>query len=120
MTAGTFAGCGGRPAADADETGVPSGDETGAKTDGQKGEQGNSEGNLDNESTAMGRYVETVVDISESTSRSYSITALADERLVILDETAGQLIRGEQLYFQYGGCAGRDSGGALLGQRSVR
>ena len=36
MTAGTFAGCGGRPAADADETGVPSGDETGAKTDGQK------------------------------------------------------------------------------------
>lgn len=92
MTAGTFAGCGGRSAADADETGAPSGDETGAKKDGQKGEQGNSEGNLDNESTAMGRYVETVVDISESTSRSYSITALADERLVILDETAGQLI----------------------------
>ena len=93
VTAGLFGGCGGgRPAASTDETGVSSVDETGTKKDGQTGETGIGEENLDNEPTAMGRYVETVADLPESASRSYSITALSDGRLLILDEGAGQLV----------------------------
>lgn len=93
VTAGTLAGCGGgSPTASTDEAGTSLADETGAENDGQNGETGTDEGNSDNEPTAMGRYVETTVDVSENTSRSYNITALTDGRLVILDETAGQLI----------------------------
>jgi ABC-type glycerol-3-phosphate transport system substrate-binding protein len=93
MTAGVLGGCGGgRPAASTDETGVSSVDETGAENDVRSGETGTGEENSDNEPAAMGRYVETTVDVSENTSRSYNITVLTDGRLVILDETAGQLI----------------------------
>lgn len=94
MTAALFVGCGGGGAASStgeqgtaeEGVGTPSG--TG-QVDGKT--QADSEGKTD-EPAAMGRYVETAVDISESTSRSYSITTLADGRLLILDETAGQLI----------------------------
>ncbi len=93
MTAGVLDGCGGgTPAASTDETGASSVDEKGTKKDGQTGETGIGEENLDNEPTAMGRYVETVADLPESASRSYSITALSDGRLLILDEGAGQLV----------------------------
>ena len=93
MTAGVLGGCGGgRPAASTDETGVSSVDETGAENDVRSGETGTGEENSDNEPAAMGRYVETTVDVLENTSRSYNITVLTDGRLVILDETAGQLI----------------------------
>ncbi|MCI8323870.1 MAG: hypothetical protein HFI54_09520, partial [Lachnospiraceae bacterium] len=93
ITAGTLAGCGGgSPTASTDGTGASSADQTGAENDVRSGETGTGEENSDNEPTAMGRYVETTVDVSENTSRSYNITVLTDGRLVILDETAGQLI----------------------------
>ena len=93
ITAGTLAGCGGgSPTASTDGTGASSADQTGAESDVRSGETGTGEENSDNEPTAMGRYVETTVDVSENTSRSYNITVLTDGRLVILDETAGQLI----------------------------
>lgn len=87
MTAGLLGGCGGSSAAPAGEQGAAS--ETGAGI--ESGAQGGKE-TSESEPTAMGRYVETAVDISENTSRSYNITTLADGRLLILDETAGQLL----------------------------
>lgn len=90
ITAGTLAGCGG--GSPTDETGASSADETGAENDVRSGETGTDEGNSDNEPTAMGRYVETTVELPESASRSYTITALTDGRLLVLDEGAGQLI----------------------------
>lgn len=92
MMVGTFAGCGGGSAASTDESGASAEDGTGTKEDAQSGEVQTGGETTDNEPTAMGRYVETAVDISENTSRSYNITVLTDGRLVILDETAGQLI----------------------------
>lgn len=92
MMAGTFAGCGGGPAASTDKPDAVAEDGTGTKEDASNGEAQADGETADNEPTAMGRYVETTVDISESTSRSYNITLLADGRLLILDETAGQLI----------------------------
>ena len=92
MMAGTLAGCGGSPAASTGEPGASAEDGTGTKDDGQKEETETGQEASDNEPTAMGRYVETAVDVSENTSRSYNIRLLADGRLLILDETAGQLI----------------------------
>lgn len=143
MTAGVLGGCGGgRPAASTDETGVSSVDETGAENDVRSGETGTGEENSDNEPAAMGRYVETTVDVLENTSRSYNITVLTDGRLVILDETAGQLISADgginwevvsipgidnmkvftenNYIFSMAAASGRDGGGALFGQCSVR
>lgn len=90
MTAVALFGCGGSPAASTEEPGTAE-DGTGTKGSAQSGETQTGEETSGDEPTAMGRYVETAVDISESTSRSYNITTLADGRLLILDETAGQL-----------------------------
>lgn len=94
MMVGFLGGCGsGGAAPSTGETGTSAEDGTGkntdAQTDGQKQENGED---AENEPTAMGRYVETMVDVSEQTSRSYRITVLADGRLQILDDAAGQLI----------------------------
>ncbi len=92
MTAETLAGCG------QGESGATSGTQDSGIEQGKAsdilggGEAQKDEGTSGDEPTAMGRYVETTVDISESTSRSYNITVLTDGRLVILDETAGQMI----------------------------
>ena len=84
ITAGTLAGCGGgSPTASTDGTGASSADQTGAENDVRSGETGTGEENSDNEPAAMGRYVETTVDVSENTSRSYNITVLTDGRLVL-------------------------------------
>ena len=92
MTAGVLDGCGGgTPAASTDETVASKADETG-KDDVQQGSSGTDAEESGKEPTAMGRYVETVTDLPESVSRSYSITALSDGRLLILDEGAGQLV----------------------------
>lgn len=91
VTAGTLFGCGGSPAASTEGPGAAAEDSTEAKPDAQSGKGQADEGTSEREPTAMGRYVETAVDISEQTSRSYNITTLADGRLLILDETAGQL-----------------------------
>lgn len=90
MTAAALFGCGGSPAASTEEPGTAE-DGTGTKGSAQSGETQTDEETSGDEPTAMGRYVETAVDISEQTSRSYNITTLADGRLLILDETAGQL-----------------------------
>lgn len=91
LLAGVFAGCGGSsPSMDGTETSAERG--AGKKTNTQREGKETEEGTLENEPAAMGRYVETTVDISEQTSRSYRITTLADGRLLILDDAAGQLI----------------------------
>lgn len=92
MLAGLLAGCGNGGVSSTGEEKTTAEDGTG-KTDTQTdaGKQANADGD-GSEPAAMGRYVETLVDISENTSRSHNITALADGRLVILDDSAGQLI----------------------------
>ena len=91
MTAAALFGCGSSPAASTEEPGTAE-DSTGTKGSAQSGETQTGEEPSRDEPTAMGRYMETAVDISEQTSRSYNITTLADGRLLILDETAGQLL----------------------------
>lgn len=92
MTAVLPGGCGGKtPGASTDGQGVSKADETG-KDDVQQGTSGTDAEGSGNEPTAMGRYVETVAELPESASRSYSITALSDGSLLILDEGAGQLV----------------------------
>lgn len=92
MIAGALSGCGGSPAASTEEPGAAAEDGTGTEPDAQGGREQAGDGTSESEPTAMGRYVETAVDISGQTSRSYNISTLADGRLVILDEGAGQLI----------------------------
>lgn len=96
MTAAMLFGCGGATPSTG-ETGTSAeggkGKNTDAPVEGQKQEGGED---AENEPTVMGRYVETIVDVSEQTSRSYKITALADGRLVILDDAAGQLISSDK------------------------
>lgn len=92
MLAGTLAGCGNGVSLSAGEPGA--GDSAGAQdgageAGGKKQTAGDGSGS---EPVAMGRYMETAVDISEKASYSLNITTLADGRLVILDGMAGQLI----------------------------
>lgn len=87
LAAGALGGCGGKDTAAGTESKTPPSEGTKEEQAGTETEEGESDAPV-----AMGRYVETAVDVSEETSRSYNITALADGRLVILDETAGQLI----------------------------
>lgn len=96
MTAVTLFGCGGSPSASTEEPGAAAEDGTGTKGSAQGGETQTGGETSGDEPTAMGRYVETAVDISENTSRSYNITTLADGRLLILDETAGQLLSSDE------------------------
>lgn len=93
MLAGMLVGCGnGGTEPSAGGTGAAADSavkKADAQTDDGNGTDGEGAGS---EAAAMGRYVETTVDISENTSRSHNITALADGRLLILDDGAGQLI----------------------------
>lgn len=91
LTCVGVSGCGKSPAEDkaAPET-VGSGTEHGSGGVGIVGgsdEAGGKEG-----PAAMGRFVETVVDISEQMGRSYGITPLADGSLLILNDKTGRLI----------------------------
>lgn len=88
MLAGILGGCGNGAASSTGEPGTTAGD----SADAQSGKRQADEEDGADGPVAMGRYVETQVDISENTSRSLNITALADGRLVILDDGAGQLI----------------------------
>lgn len=91
LTAGLFAGCGGEQAGSGTE------DTTKTKGEAKEGQKDTeTEEDKSGEPVAMGRYVETMVDISEQTSRSYRITVLADGRLQILDDAAGQLISSDK------------------------
>ncbi len=93
MTLSMLVGCGnGDATSPADGTGAAAADGTANKADAQGGGNGADGEDAGSEPAAMGRYVETTVDISENTSRSLNITTLADGRLLILDDGAGQLI----------------------------
>lgn len=93
MLTGMLAGCGnGGTASSTDGSGTAAADGTANKADTQGGGNGGDGEDAGSEPAAMGRYVETTVDISENTSRSLNITTLADGRLLILDDGAGQLI----------------------------
>lgn len=96
MLAGALSGCGKGGAASqtgeqktaaGDSTGVQGG--TGQTEDGETQEDGDDaeEGPI-----AMGRYVETAVDISEQVGNAHGITLLADGRLLIPEEKTGMLI----------------------------
>lgn len=92
LTAGTLAGCG-----KGGTDGLSDGQDSAKEEDEATGISGGGEAGQDMEAaesgkTAMGRYVETTVELPESATRSYTITALTDGRLLVLDEGAGQLI----------------------------
>jgi len=92
LVTGVLGGCGnGSPAAstkgaDSTKEGTTSGTQTGTE-DTQAGIEGTG-----NENKAMGRYVESSVDVSEYTTLSCGVTQLSDGRFVILDKEAGMLV----------------------------
>ncbi|MDE7179515.1 MAG: extracellular solute-binding protein [Lachnospiraceae bacterium] len=94
MLMGMLVGCGNSSTEpSADGTGAASVDGEAKQADAQTGSENGADGEgAGSEPAAMGRYVETTVDISENSSRPHNITALADGRLLILDDGAGQLI----------------------------
>ncbi len=88
LTAGFLGGCGGgETGAVTEDKAVPEEPEAAGEgqTDTRSGE-GESK-----EPVAMGRYVETAVELPDL-GRSHGITALVDGRLLILDEAAGQML----------------------------
>lgn len=93
MLAGTLVGCGNSGKTPSAEGTGTAADGEAKKADVQTGSGNGTDGEeAGSEPAAMGRYVETTVDISENSSRPHCITALADGRLLILDDGAGQLI----------------------------
>lgn len=95
MLAGVLGGCGNGAASQTGERGTAAKDTAGAQGGTGQAADGNTQtdgGDAADEPTAMGRYVETQVDISETAGRSYGITVLADGRLLIPEEKTGQLL----------------------------
>lgn len=96
MMVGFLGGCGsGGAAPSTGETGTSAEDGTGkntdAQTDGQKQENGED---AENEPTAMGRYVETMVDVD--TGQIMDLRELSDGRLALLEDGAeGRWISGD-------------------------
>lgn len=86
VAAGLLGGCGGQ----AQQEGASPGNSTGGSA--QSGGSGEQNGEENGAPTAMGRYVETQVDLPEYGYKSYGITVLTDGSLLIPDESAGQLI----------------------------
>lgn len=95
MTAGLPGGCGKNGQTGAPGTqGAASEKTDGANTsDMETGEVDEKDGAPeDGGTTAMGRYIETTIDLSEYVTRDHCLTQLADGSLLILDEKAGQII----------------------------
>lgn len=93
MLAGILGGCGkGGTASQTDGQGTAVGDGTGSQNGSGQSDDGKSSDGSGNEAAAMGRYVETAVELAEKASYPLNIAELADGRLVILDGLAGQLI----------------------------
>lgn len=96
MLAGALSGCGkGGAASQTGEQKTAAGDRTNAQ--GGTGQAADGETQADDADAAdgpvaMGRYVETQVDILETVGRAYGITVLADGRLLIPEEKTGMLI----------------------------
>lgn len=91
VAAGLLGGCGGNGQTNAPESqGAASGDADGADAAGTgDGAGGTSE---DGEATAMGRYVESTIDLSAYVTKDFAVTELADGTLLVLDEKAGQIV----------------------------
>ena len=94
MLAGILSGCGKGEAPQSGEQGMAAND--GTDTQGSAGQsdvamQSNDE-EAEDGTAAMGRYVETAVDISEQVGNAHGITLLADGRLLIPEEKTGMLI----------------------------
>lgn len=95
MLAGVLGGCGNGAASQTGERGTAAKDTAGAQGGTGQAADGNTQADGEDaadEPVAMGRYVETQVDISETAGRSYGITVLADGRLLIPEEKTGQLL----------------------------
>ncbi|MDE7232987.1 MAG: hypothetical protein K2N37_07955, partial [Lachnospiraceae bacterium] len=93
VAAGLLGGCGGGGPANAPGTQGAASGETVAPNAGEGtegGENGGSEG--EGEATAMGRYIESTMDLSEYVTRDHGVTQLSDGSLLVLDEKAGQII----------------------------
>lgn len=93
MAAGLLGGCGGGGQTNAPGTqGAASGDMDGANTTDTVTGSGASGASEDGEVTAMGRYMESAIDISEYVTRDFGVTQLSDGSLLVLDEKVGQII----------------------------
>lgn len=94
MLAGILGGCGKGEAPQSGEQGMAANDGTG--TQGSAGQSDSATQSNDEEAedgpAAMGRYVETAVDISEQVGNAHGLTVLADGRLLIPEEKTGMLI----------------------------
>lgn len=62
------------------------------RTNAEEGGNGVSQKEAGSETTAMGRYVENTIDLSEYVTKDYGVTRLADGNLLVLDEKAGQIV----------------------------
>lgn len=91
MLAGLLGGCGGGQAQPegASQENSSGGGVADSSNGNQTGEEENSA------PTAMGRYMETKVDLPEYGYKSYGITVLTDGGLLIPDESAGQIVSGD-------------------------
>ncbi len=95
MLAGILGGCGkGGASSQTGEQGTDAGDSAGALDSTGETSSATQSDNEDAEDgpVAMGRYVESAVDISEQVGNAHGITLLADGRLLILEEKTGMLI----------------------------
>lgn len=91
--AGLLGGCGGNGQPDTAGTqGEASGNADGADTGSTGTEDGTGDATQDGEATAMGRYMESKIDLSAYVTKDYGVTRLSDGSLLVLDETAGQVI----------------------------
>ena len=91
LSAGLFCGCGKKGAGPGTSTGE---EDTAALQGGeQDGGMGDKAGeDKGTERTAMGRYVETMVDLPENAGRAHGITVLTDGSLLVLDEALGRVV----------------------------
>lgn len=94
MLAGVLGGCGNGAASQTGDQGTAAKDTTGAQGSAKEtgGDAQTDETDGADEPTAMGRYVETPVDLAEQVGNAHGITTLADGRLLIPEEKTGQLL----------------------------
>ncbi|MDE7429511.1 MAG: hypothetical protein K2N00_09640, partial [Lachnospiraceae bacterium] len=97
VAAGLLGGCGGNGPANAPGMQGADSGETVAQNAGEgteDGENGVSEG--EGEATAMGRYIESTMDLSEYVTRDHGVMQLSDGSFLVLDEKAGQIISADE------------------------
>lgn len=92
MAVGLLGGCGGNGQTNAPAQGTSSGDTDGSDAEDTGTENGENGASEDGAATAMGRYMESNIDLSEYVTKDYGVTRLSDGTLVVLDEKAGQIV----------------------------